>query len=38
MSMVKIGPFDATLVSKSSWYKSLANLPDREMWIRIRER
>ena len=38
MLMVKIGPFDATLVPKSSWYKSLANLLDRETWNRIRER
>ncbi len=36
--MVKIGPFDATLVPKSSWYKSLANLLDRKIWNKIRER
>ena len=36
--MVKIGPFDATLVPSSSWFKSLANVLDKETWKRIRRR
>ena len=36
--MVKIGVFDATLVPRSSWYKSLANLLDKETWKMIRKR
>ena len=36
--MVKIGPFDATLIPRSSWSKSLANVLDKETWRKIRQR